>query len=186
MAAPLPPKPRRRSRVGCWLIGFLVLIIVVGLLAGGWWLFGRGILTNRLFDQYTAEISESINLEPFRGQTAFDRLTEKEINDALGDALPIDMGPVQDVWIKLRSGEIEIHIVVYGQETALRAKVTRWRSGVRISNPTADGLIGWVLDPIVLANRIQKLLNELLEDNDVSLTDLEITNRELYYWVEPR
>jgi hypothetical protein len=172
--------------VGGCLIALLVIIVIVGLLVGGWWLIGRRMLTNRLFDQYAANVSDGIDFNSLSDRRFVQVLSEDEINDYVGDALPSDMGPVKDVWIELRKGGLEVHILVWGMELTLQADVEQWRSGVQITEPSASGLLGWIVEPTVLADRVEELINTGLKDNDIRLVELEITTREFTYRIEPR
>jgi len=181
-----PPRPRRRS----WLVWFLgaigVIVLLMVILVGLWWFVGRPILTGRLVDRFAPVLADNLDFSWLQGQAFSFNVRADDLNEGLVEALPADLGPVEDVRVELLPDSLRLYVRALGGEHTLEADVLASQGDLQILRVRVGGLLNWLVEPRIIAAEVERVVNEELRENDIRLEELRLSPQGITIRIAPR
>ena len=172
-----PAKPRRRG--GCLPKILITLVILVILVAGGWFIGLRPYLHSLAQNQIDQELSNSIDqippVPPFINTLP---VTETAINNlfVLNHA-PSD--PIQNMQMTITPGGIQLDFQAYGFSCSVSGILTASNGKPVVNNVAIQGVVGLIMSP----DELTTILNNRLSDAQVrlhrSITSITLKEHEI-------
>jgi len=174
--------PKRRRRHGC-LTGFLItLLILVVLVAGGWFLGVRPYLHNIAATQISNVLANGITQIPSQvsqvpANTTFS-VTENTLNNLITlETAPSD--PVQHMLVSIAPGGMTINFQVYGFGCTVTGVPATDNGHLVVTNVNIQGLASLIMS----SDELTTLLNQKLADAQARLNHpimgVQLKNQEL-------
>jgi hypothetical protein len=175
--ASAPARPRRRG--GCLPKILITLVILVILVAGGWFIGLRPYLHSLAQNQINQELSNSIDqIIPVPPVINTFVVTETAINNlfVLNHA-PSD--PVQNMHLTITPGNLQLDFQAYGFSCSVSGILTASNGKPVVNNVAIQGVAGLIMSP----DELTTILNNRLSDAQVrlhrSITSITLKEHEI-------
>src|SRR5258706_1671362 len=172
-----PARPRRGG--GCLPKILITLVILVILVAGGWFIGLRPYLHSLAQNQIDQELSNSINqIIPVPPVINTFVVTETAINNlfVLNHA-PSD--PVQNMHLTITPGNLQLDFQAYGFSCSVSGILTASNGKPVVNNVAIQGVVGLIMSP----DELTTILNNRLSDAQVrlhrSITSITLKEHEI-------
>lgn len=156
--APTPSKPRRR--LGCLPKILITLVILLALVAGGWFIGLRPYLHSLAQNQIDQELANSIDQiiplpPPINTLTVMDTTINNLIvlNHAPSD-------PVQNAHLTITSGGLKLDFQAYGFSCSVTGNLVASNGKSMVTNVAIQGIVGLIMSP----DELTTILNNRLSD----------------------
>jgi hypothetical protein len=174
-------KTPRKQRGGCLMRGLIILVILVILVAGGWYFGVRPYLNGIAQTKLNSILTQAVNNIPAQ-VTLLPAGQVKIPEGALNNLLVLESSPsdiVQNPHLSITTSNMQFTFQVYGM-TSTATGVPQVSNGhLVVTNVTINGIAGLILSPDELMTIVNQHLADAQSRINHSITAVQLKNQEL-------
>lgn len=174
----LPARPARRGLLGC----LISLVIVVLLLAGGWFIIARPIVHGMVADELDKSMTAGTNQIPVTAPLLPPGAVIPVTESALNNLIVLNLAPsnpVQQPVTKITPSNIRIEFQVFGQQCAISGVPKAVNGQLVASDVTVEGIVGLVMSPDELTAQLNQHLSEAQQRLKHPITSVQLSNQKM-------
>jgi hypothetical protein len=176
-----PSNTPRKRRGGCLMVGLIVLVILLVLVAGGWFFGVRPYLNSMAQSKLNNVLTQAINNIP--AQVSLLPAGQVKIPvGALNNLLVLSSSPsdiVQNPHLSITPNNMQFTFQVYGMTSTATAVPTVSNGHLVVTNMTISGIAGLILSPDELTTIVNQHLADAQSKINHTITAVQLKNQEL-------
>ncbi len=180
-SVPQTNTPRKRRLSGCLIRALIVLVILIILVAGGWYFGARPYLDAMAQSKLNSVLTQAVNNIPAQASL----LPNEQVKipeGALNNLLVLKSSPsdiVQNPHLSITPNTMQFTFQVYGMTSTATGVPTVSNGHLVVTNVTISGIAGFFLSPDELTTIVDQHLADAQSKINHSITAVQLKNQEL-------